>query len=202
VFAIDDIAPFTVTQEPPLSQSYGPCYVASIHDALPTLLPGNSPLKLDTAGAAASSGSANLLGQNDLQPLVQQAITLWSETGIAPAVLDSMKQATFVVADLSGLYLGVSYGKTVYLDRDAAGRGWFVDPTPGKDEEFGSGAAKSAASTRVDLLTVICHELAHIAGMSDVNDPDSLMNSRLQAGERRSPSPREVDALFGAGLFG
>ena len=32
--------------------------------------------------------------------------------------------------------LGEAVGKTIFIDRDAAGYGWFVDPTPAADEEF------------------------------------------------------------------
>ena len=40
------------------------------------------------------------------------------------------------VADLPGGLLGEAVGKTILIDRDAAGYGWFVDPTPADDLEF------------------------------------------------------------------
>src|SRR5262249_26519375 len=69
------------------------------------------------------------------------------------------------VADLPGRFLGLENGNTVTLDTDAAGEGWFIDPTPLQDEEFTPGAdgglrarPGSAADGRVDLLTVMMHE--------------------------------------------
>ena len=40
------------------------------------------------------------------------------------------------IVDLPGNMLGESAGNTIYVDRNAAGYGWFVDPTPGDDREF------------------------------------------------------------------
>ena len=41
-----------------------------------------------------------------------------------------------MVADLSGGLLGEAIGTTILIDSNAAGYGWFVDPTPASDEEF------------------------------------------------------------------
>ena len=82
----------------------------------------------------------------------------------------------------------------VTQDRDAAGHGWFVDPTPGQDEEFvgGAGGPLSAApggpaDGREDLLTAVLHELGHLAG-----GPDGT--SGLMAGVL-APGVRETQAL-------
>ena len=40
------------------------------------------------------------------------------------------------IADLGGTTLGLASGNTIWLDDNAAGWGWFVDPTPGDDSEF------------------------------------------------------------------
>ena len=70
--------------------------------------------------------------------------------------------------------LGEEIGNTIYLDSDAAGHGWFVDPTPATDAEFtqlGSSGELQAvdpqAVDRIDLLTVVEHELGHVAGLGD-----------------------------------
>ena len=34
------------------------------------------------------------------------------------------------------MLLGETVGNTILIDRDAAGYGWFVDPTPADDVEF------------------------------------------------------------------
>jgi hypothetical protein len=85
---------------------------------------------------------------------------------------------------------------TVWLDRDAAGHGWFVDATPGLDDEFsvladvglGTVLTGSGASGRMDLVTVLAHELGHVLGRPDL-DPDlhatDIMAGRLSPGVRK-----------------
>src|SRR3990172_5137783 len=95
-------------------------------------------------------------------------------------------------------------GNMVHLDQDAAGRGWFVDPTPSVDEEFTTTAnsdqlraVDSRAVDHMDLLTVVEHELGHIAGLGDLESSlDDLMSSMLSKGVRRSVSVSNVDAVF------
>ena len=49
----------------------------------------------------------------------------------------------------------------------------------------------------MDLLTVVEHELGHVAGLGDL-DPslDDLMSSSLSKGIRRQASASDVDAVF------
>ena len=55
------------------------------------------------------------------------------------------------MADLPDDVLGLAGSSRIQLDRDAAGGGWFIDPTPYADEEAFEG---------FDLLTTLLHELA------------------------------------------
>jgi hypothetical protein len=95
----------------------------------------------------------------------------------------------FAVADLPGAELGREEGGTITLDADAAGHGWFVDPTPADSSEFrrrladGALAATpgSAAYGRMDLLTAVNHELGHRLGF---DHGDGLMGEELEAGTR------------------
>src|SRR6185369_7400453 len=77
----------------------------------------------------------------------------------------------------------------IYLDANAAGRGWFVDPTPWEDSEFAPGVADSPAAGRVDLLTVLAHEMGHILGRDDDHETDpmtgNVMADVLPLGVRR-----------------
>ncbi|MCI0460974.1 MAG: Ig-like domain-containing protein [Gemmataceae bacterium] len=93
------------------------------------------------------------------------------------------------VADLPGRQLGLYDGSAVWLDRDAAGHGWFVDSTPLQDEEFAGGKALGEAAGRMDLLTVVMHELSHGLGLDDLDPgahPDALMAATLTPGTRRT----------------
>jgi hypothetical protein len=97
---------------------------------------------------------------NATQPILDEAIRRLSES----FALDSGQQAALAemditIADLPGLVLARYNGNLIELDRDAAGHGWFVDPTPGDDSEFGvdgKALAGSGAEGDIDLLTGTC----------------------------------------------
>ena len=116
--------------------------------------------------------------------------------------MQKLAQVQFVVSDLPGSYLGETEGNRVYLDVNAAGNGWFVDPTPAVDEEFASSGSQQQlvavdprAVDRIDLLTVVEHELGHVAGLSDLDTSvNDLMNGVLGTGIRRNAS--HVDAVL------
>jgi hypothetical protein len=111
----------------------------------------------------------------------------------------------FAVRDLGGDTLGLASpaDRTVWIDDDAAGNGWFVDPTPDQDEEFlsGAGGRLSAApggpaEGKMDLLTAVLHELGHLAGLSDVSaatNPADLMGDQLAQGTRLTAA---LDRVF------
>jgi hypothetical protein len=89
--------------------------------------------------------------------------------------------------------LGKTQADQIYLDSDAAGHGWFVDSTPASDEEYSisTGGASLAidprAVDRIDLLSVVEHELGHIAGLDDLGAiTDNLMSGVIEAGVRRA----------------
>ena len=44
----------------------------------------------------------------------------------------------FAVADMPGMYLGSFAPGQITLDTNAAGYGWYLDPTPRDDAEFGT----------------------------------------------------------------
>ena len=67
------------------------------------------------------------------------------------------------IADLGGTTLGLASGNTISLDDNAAGWGWFVDRTPRNDSEFRR-AGDQGEQGRMDLLSVLTHELGHLLG--------------------------------------
>jgi hypothetical protein len=110
------------------------------------------------------------------------------------------------MADLAPGILGSTQGETILLDHDAAGYGWFIDPTPRLDEEFTIVAAEglqaaegTAAAGAFDLLSVLAHELGHLQGADDLfgdGEADDLMSARLSPGVRRSQALAALDAFF------
>jgi len=155
-------------------------------------------------GAVAASADAPTLTTAELQPMVTAALARWAAAGASAQVLAAMRQAQFLVTDLSGAYLGMAEPSQVYLDRDAAGYGWFVDSTPATDEEFvvqhGEDqllAIDPQAVDRIDLLTVVEHELGHIAGLDDLDGTTAdLMSGVLETGVRRGLRHSDLDAVF------
>ena len=172
--------------------------------------------ELTTAGSPATSTvSASLLTaaqstltEDTLQPIVAEAITHWAAAGADQQTLRKMQSTTFVVSSLPGEYLGLEGQSTVYLSRNAAGYGWFIDSTPDDNAEYAATATGELqaidprAVDRIDLLTVVEHELGHVAGLSDAgSDTADIMSPHLSPGVRRSPSPADADAVLAAGIW-
>ncbi|MBX7166180.1 MAG: tandem-95 repeat protein [Pirellulales bacterium] len=154
-----------------------------------------SPLQV--AGRA-TDALVPALADADLSPLVAEAIDRWAATGLPSAWVSLLQQTKVTVADLPGDLLGTAAGTHVQIDVNAAGRGWYVDETPNEDEEYalladGWQALGGDAAGRIDLLSVIAHELGHVLGLPDVDDAHSgegwteVMGETLAAGERRLP---------------
>ena len=159
---------------------------------------GPSQALLAAGGQVTASANTPALSQADLQPIVSEAIARWSDAGLDAATVAKLEQVQVVVADLPGSYLGeaVESQNRIYVDSNAAGYGWFVDPTPATDEEFVASpianqlrAVDPRAVDRIDLLTVVEHELGHVAGLDDLDAlADNLMSGTLGVGVRRDPS--------------
>ena len=163
---------------------------------------GGAALQADSVVADPAAGITSLT-QSQLQPIIREAIARWAAAGLDAATIQKLAQVQFVVADLSGSYLGEAEGSRIYLDTDAAGHGWFVDSTPASNEEFTSShggqsrAIDPRAVDRIDLLTVVEHELGHIAGFDDIDAvTNDLMSGVLGTGARKNPYLTNVDQVF------
>jgi hypothetical protein len=140
-------------------------------------------------------GAASI-GESTLRATVQAALTRLADDGVSASVLQRLGSARYEVSALPAGVLGLTSGNTVRISADAAGYGWFVDPTPLQDEEFSGGVALagSAAAGHEDLLTVVLHEMGHLAGLGDDSGTD-LMARVLAPGVRHTD---QIDAVFAA----
>ncbi len=135
-----------------------------------------------------------------LQDTVAAALTRLGAAGASPGLIQRLASAQYRVSTLPAGTLGLAYPgqNRVAISADAAGRGWFVDRTPLADEEFAAGVAPatSPAAGREDLLTVVLHEMGHLAGLPDdggTSAGDDLMGDVLGVGQRRTQA---LDAVF------
>src|SRR5262249_38451327 len=158
---------------------------------------GAGGLELDVPPAPAKVARTEpLLSLDVLPPLRDEAIARWRAAGVSDEQLQTLDSWSFQVVDLPGSQLGFTSAGTIYLDRNAAGYGWFVDATPADDSEFPA-TPSSPAYGRVDLLTVIVHEIGHALGFEH-EAGDGVMAESLPLGVRRMPTTSDV-VIAGAG---
>ncbi|QIG96696.1 cadherin repeat domain-containing protein [Bradyrhizobium sp. 6(2017)] len=164
-------------------------------------------LVASSGGVAAASPTAGEthLTQSELDSVVSAAIAQWAKAGAGAGQLAALHAVTFSVADLAGQVVGLESSGHITIDVDAAGHGWFVDPTPSDNSEFthalnASGSnlqtdPSAAAAGHLDLLTAVVHELGHVIGLADLTSPsdaNDLMYINLADGERRLPTATDL----------
>jgi hypothetical protein len=163
--------------------------------AAPSLPPATPQLALNGQGP----GSSQMLTMSELTPLLAIAIQHWADAGASAAQIALLAHTHIQIADLpdSG-FLANTDGSGITIDTNAAGWGWFIDPTPADNSEFHATttaneliATSGDAASHIDLLTVVEHELGHIIGLGDSTGA-GVMNIALASGERRMPGATDV----------
>lgn len=142
------------------------------------------------AASAAPNHHATTITVADARPLWAEAVRRWAAAGADVAPLAG---ADVRVADLGGATLGLAVGNTVWLDDNAAGWGWFVDSTPWDNAEFTT-AGDQGEQNRIDLLSVLEHEIGHLLGYE--HGAGGVMQETLAPGERLAPSGGSIAPDF------
>jgi VCBS repeat-containing protein len=149
----------------------------SDNQGLGTIVNDDSGLLLRATEADVGTSEATLTPPA-LAPIVAEATARWAATGMDTAVLSNVD---IRIADLPDIALGVTTAGVIYIDVNAAGHGWFIDPTPADDKEFAT-PADPATLGRVDLLTVVTHEMGHALGLE--HSATGVMQETLVPGVR------------------
>ena len=156
---------------------------------------GGAPLM---AAAAAMQQAMNVgtLDTAAVGAAIAEAERRWVASGLVDAeAVAALGPIQIQIADLPGLELGlaVETQNELVIDVNAAGHGWFIDPTLTCDNEFSqringderAATPGSAAYGRIDLLTVVEHEIGHLLGFE--HGSIDVMGGLLAAGVRITP---------------
>jgi hypothetical protein len=138
--------------------------------------------------------------RDDVKPVVSATIAHGAGAGSAATLVQKPTPVPFAIGARPGSYIGAAAGNIIDPIANAASRGWFIDPMPTSEEEFASSTASPQllainpqALDRIDLLTVVEHELDHTAGLPDMDAlADDMMSGVLGNGQtlRRRTAPR------------
>ena len=155
----------------------------------PSVTAAPTTQQLLAADTPATSTSSLTVTDATVRAVAEAAAAQWVSAG---ATTDLLTRVTFVITDLAPGVLAQAVGSVVYLDRDAAGFGWYT-ATSGSlftsTNAAGDLVAKrnSLADGHIDLMTVLLHELGHMAGLThDATGTGRVMLDTLPAGVRRT----------------
>ncbi|MFI4849994.1 MAG: Ig-like domain-containing protein [Gimesia chilikensis] len=137
--------------------------------------------------------TTNISGDSSIDQVMDTALSIWQDA----LGMDEPLDIQLVITDLGGTQLGEGQitavdeqgrpvAGIVTLDDDAAGLGWYSDIST---TAFGGGELEggvsytadinSDAAGHYDLLTVLLHEIGHVAGFTDTYAP---FESHIQVG--------------------
>lgn len=155
---------------------------------------GGSNLLVDSSGNEATAAAT--LSVDQVAPIFAASIRRWAEAGLSSEYLATLQGIQLGIRDLGGDRLANAQDNVIWIDDDAAGRGWYVDADPYSDEEF-TGLADELPRG-VDLLSAVLHEMGHVLGLDhhlDTDLVDDLMDEMLGVGQRRQPTREHVDQV-------
>jgi hypothetical protein len=135
-------------------------------------------------------------------------LSAWQRNVSLSALIANANQSFAGFQDLAGSAVGTTAGEganaAITLDTDAAGHGWYVDPTPldntddylpTSDPSIWQAKAGSDAAGKMDMLSVLLHEYGHALGLEHSADSGDFMTETLQAGQRKRPIADELQLM-------
>jgi hypothetical protein len=147
------------------------------------------------AAAAPQHPVQQTLTTQQLQPVVQSAIASWQAAGASAAQVAALNQVQAHIAPLPTSHLGEEAAGEIWISPNAGGWGWYTDASAASNQAFPASAASPAAG-KMDLLSVVGHELGHVLGLEDVHDSHDVMGETLASGVRRLPAAGDLPAAM------
>ncbi|MFH7767640.1 tandem-95 repeat protein [Acinetobacter sp. BSP-28] len=134
-----------------------------------------------------------------LEELYNVAEQYWLNAGAKQSDLD---QISIQLGTLKDNIVAITEDTHITVSLNAAGWGWFVDATPNLNEEFNLGSTNynfdaksgSEADNKIDLLTVLIHEIGNVLGVSH-RTADDVMSLNINEGQRRLPNANDAKYL-------
>ncbi|MES2778026.1 MAG: Ig-like domain-containing protein [Bacteroidota bacterium] len=156
------------------------------------------PVPLMASGTPLSNNiveKKNMLTAAKMKSIHEAAIRRWISAGANKRHVQKMRAVVIKIDEVAGNFIGTSEKGIIKLDKNAAGYGWFFDQTPYDDREFANKNTLHSyvhinAKGKMDLLTVLMHELGHQIGLDDNyldHESPTLMYGYINPGERRLP---------------
>jgi hypothetical protein len=140
-----------------------------------------SPMTFDDIRAGADGNTQQGLTPNALHWIAIKGVERFASNEPISDMPNGRSTLMWEIVDLPGGTLGFASGNTIYLDYNAAGWGWFIDPKPADDTEFNS-IGNQGEQDRMDLFSVVMHELGHFTGHDHTDE--GIMAPELEVGKR------------------
>jgi hypothetical protein len=158
------------------------------HERNGVFFPAGEPV---LATAAPPQPVPQALTAPQLQPVVQAAIAAWQAAGASAAQVAALSQVPAHIAPLPAAHLGEEAGGQIWISPNAAGWGWYTDASAASSQAFPARPGSPAAG-KMDLLSVVSHELGHVLGLEDGSDRGDVMGEALAPGVRRLPAADDL----------